>query len=284
MLGYKALAKLNRKKYRQQYSCYLVEGKKTVLEAIEANVDIIQLVVTPSFKNDQPDYIQNKSIQTFFKKNAVLELGHSQFADIADTTSPQGIAAVVKLPEQSLESVLGVTSHTETKSESNSARTIAILEDIRDPGNVGTIIRTADWFGLNGLICLGGADPYQPKVVRSSMGSIFRIPIFHVGRAEVTEMLEEIISDTKNADYRVIVTRPELNTLKTKTQETKEMSSQILQAEKTCIVFGNEAHGTSSKIDTLATHSMSIPKYGKAESLNVAISFGIILAQRMSEI
>lgn len=283
MLGYKALAKLNRKKYRQQYSVYLVEGKKTVLEAAQASVagsiNVLQLVTTPSFEKENPEYIAQKEIQRFFKKNKILELGHSAFADICDTSTPQGIAAVVSLPEHSLETVL--SSDVATTNEK--PKTIAILEDVRDPGNVGTIIRTADWFGLDGLICLGGADPFQPKVVRSSMGSIFRVPIFHVGRSDVADMLDEIISDTKAAGYQVITSQPELVAeagAAEKKSKAKTIDTQESAQPKVCFILGNEARGTSSKIDGLADSAISIPQFGQAESLNVAISFGILIAQR----
>lgn len=282
MLGYKALVKLDRKKYRQQYGVYLVEGKKTVLEAIQAansgSINLLQLVTTPSFEKENPEYVAQKELQQYFRNNKVLELGYSAFADVCDTTTPQGIAAVVSLPEYSLEAILSSKVNEKSK-------TIAILEDVRDPGNVGTIIRTADWFGLDGLICLGGADPFQPKVVRSSMGSIFRVPLFHVGRSEVADMLEEIIADTKAAGFHIITSLPELATndnsesLSEKAPK-KSKTNPNVSLPKVCFILGNEAHGTSSKIDRLADSSISIPQFGKAESLNVAVSFGILVAQR----
>jgi len=297
MLGYKALAKLDRKKYRQQYGVYLVEGKKTVLEAAQAALDgsikVLQLVTTPSFEKENPEYIAQSEIQQYFKGKRVLELGYSAFADICDTTTPQGIAAVVSLPEYSLETVL--SSEVQEKAESKKAttgdtltkkqKTIAILEDVRDPGNVGTIIRTADWFGLDGLICLGGADPFQPKVVRSSMGSIFRVPIFHVGRGDVADMLDEIIADTKTAGFHIITSQPELATQTDSTEpkpksKAKSKTDHATTESKVCFILGNEARGTSSKIDELADSSIAIPQFGHAESLNVAISFGILIAQR----
>jgi RNA methyltransferase, TrmH family len=289
MLGYKALAKLDRKKYRQQYGVYLVEGKKTVLEAAQAALDgsikVLQLVTTPSFEKENPEYVAQSEIKQFFKANRVLELGYSAFADICDTTTPQGIAAVVSLPEYSLETILNSEVHAKTAKTGDALtskqRTIGILEDVRDPGNVGTIIRTADWFGLDGLICLGGADPFQPKVVRSSMGSIFRVPLFHVGRAEVADMLDEIISDTKAAGFHIITSLPELAAEENSSEPKANSKTDHAATEsKVCFILGNEAHGTSAKIDKLADSSIAIPQFGHAESLNVAISFGILVAQR----
>ena len=269
MLGYKALAKLDRKKYREQYGCFIVEGKKGVLEAIQSNLQVIQLIVTGSFRSDQAEYLNTGQVKQFVTQNKILEVGNQAFADIADTSTPQGVAAVVKLPEQDLESMLNKPL-------------LAILEDIRDPGNVGTIIRTADWFGLGGLICLGGADPLQPKVVRSSMGSIFRVPIYHVGRTELQDSGQDVLSRIKDAGYTIVTTRPEFAE---KTREAIEDGKDIAQmtgidsAKKICVVFGNEAHGTTTKIDKMADTSLSIPRYGQAESLNVAVSFGVIISQ-----
>jgi RNA methyltransferase, TrmH family len=277
MLGFKTLVKLDRKKYRQEYGVYLVEGKKAVLEATQAHLDgsinVIQLVVTPSFAKDHQEFMAQKEIQTFFKKNQVLELTHSSFAEISDTTSPQGIMAVVSLPKLSLEKIVNCN-------QKNDSKTIAVLDDVRDPGNVGTIIRTADWFGVDGLVCLGGADPFQPKVVRSSMGSIFRVPIYHVGRSEASQLQTEIISKIKSSGFKVITTLPDSQNL-----ESISGFSNILSLNPNsnlCLILGNEARGTSAKINSLADDSITIPKLGSAESLNVAVSFGVLIAQRVT--
>lgn len=270
MLGYKALAKLGRKKYRQQYKAYLVEGKKTVLEAIDSGVGVIQLVTTVSFKQENPEYFAQKPIQQFVNSKKILEVGRSQFAEIADTTTPQGIAAVVNLPLFDLEQLLA------------SSKTLAILEDIRDPGNLGTIIRTADWFGFDGLICLGGADPFQPKVVRSSMGSIFRLPLVHYGRSEVEENLSPIFEGLGKAGFTSFSTKPDAQVVDGQKNNKAPKPLPTLNQPKLCLIFGNEAHGISPKIDRLCDQSVSIAKVGRAESLNVAISFGILAAQRSS--
>lgn len=139
---------------------------------------------------------------------------------------------------------------------------MVLLEDVRDPGNVGTMIRTADWFGVDGVIFVGGADPYQPKVVRSSMGSIFHVPIF------ISENIEAEISKLKEFGFELVVTRPEV---------ADAQLPPALSKQKLCIAFGSEAHGTSVKLDNLADRALSIKKFGQAESLNVAVSFGIVL-------
>jgi TrmH family RNA methyltransferase len=253
MIGLKLLNKLNQKKYRQEASLFLVEGRKGVLEAVESTAEVQHLVTTREFSQKNPDFWQLKPIKKYTQGNLVLTIESGDFRHLSDTETPQEIMAVVTLPKTSLATL-------------KTAQTIALLEDIRDPGNLGTIIRTADWFGLGGLLLAGGADPYQPKVVRSSMGSLFHLPI--VQSSDLTNEIGQL----KKAGFTIVVTRPEL--------ETPSLAIPKLGSDtKLCVVFGNEAHGTSALIDRIADTSLSIPKYGAAESLNVAVSFGIIIAQ-----
>ncbi len=240
MFGLKILSKLNQKKYRSEYGCFIVEGKKGVLDAIASGKEIIELVMTRQFANLEEDFGENQE---------KLIVDDRDFARLAETVTPSGIAAVVRMPSYSLENL-------------KKGKFIAVLEDIRDPGNLGTMIRTADWFGLDGILLLGGADPYQSKVVRSSMGSIFHIPLI-----SSQNPVEDLLS-LKKAGFEVVVTRPEL--AGTKQERTK-------LEDKIALVFGNESQGTSREIDELADRFISIPKYGQAESLNVAVSFGILV-------
>lgn len=243
------LAKLDRKKFRDEYGVFLVEGKKGVMDAIAAGADVQQLVMTDRFVHEQRDFTNQPELRPFFDKHAVLTLGEGAFADLADTATPQGVIAVVKLPRVSL-------------AQFQTAKTLAVLDDLRDPGNVGTIIRTADWFGVDGLIFVGGADPFQPKVVRASMGSLFHLPIY------VCEDVSDDMNALKAAGFRLVVTRPEL----------ADHPSQPLPLEgKVAIIFGNESRGTSMLLDEAADQAFSLPRFGKAESLNVAVSFGLVM-------
>ncbi len=240
MFGLKILSKLNQKKYRSEYGCFIVEGKKGVTDAIASGKEVIQLVMTRQFANQEKNFGENQE---------TLIVDEKDFAKLAETVTPSGIAAIVKMPNDDLETI-------------KKTKLIAVLEDIRDPGNLGTIIRTADWFGLDAILLIGGADPYQPKVVRSSMGSIFHLPIVtsQNGEADLIEL--------KKAGFKIVVTRPEL-------ADSKKI---VNFRDKTAIVFGNESKGTSKEIDLLADQSLSIPKHGQAESLNVAVSFGIVIS------
>ncbi len=242
MFGLKIISKLNQKKYRSEYGCFIVEGKKGVLDAIASGKEIIELVMTRQFASFEEDFGENQE---------KLIVDDRDFARLAETVTPSGIAAVVRMPSYSL-------------ADLEKGKFIAVLEDIRDPGNLGTMIRTADWFGLDGILLLGGADPYQSKVVRSSMGSIFHIPVVS------SQNPVEDLSSLKKSGFEVVVTRPELAGAK---QEKSKLGDKI------ALVFGNESQGTSREIDELADRSLSIPKYGQAESLNVAVSFGILISQ-----
>ncbi len=240
IFGLKIVSKLNQKKYRNEYGCFIVEGKKGVMDALKSGKEVIQLVMTRKFADQEENFGANQE---------KLIVDERDFARLAETVTPSGIAAVVKLPNNNLSTI-------------EKGKIIAVLEDIRDPGNLGTMIRTADWFGLDGILLINGADPYQPKVVRSSMGSIFHLPIV------ISQNPIEDLSALKNKGFEIVVTRPELAGVK---QEKTNFEG------KTAIVFGNESAGTSREIDELADRSLSISKYGQAESLNVAVSFGILV-------
>lgn len=249
MLGHKALAKLDRKKFREECGVFLVEGKKGVMDALEAGAEVEELVMTDRFVHEQREFCQHTKVRSFFDTHKVLSLSDGSFVQLADTTTPQGVLAVVKMPQLALSSLL-------------SGKTLAILDDVRDPGNVGTIIRTADWFGIDGLIFAGGADPYQPKVVRASMGSLFHMPLY------VSEDILEDLKELKSSGFKLVVTRPELADLP---------STALPDSEKLCVIFGNESHGTSDEVDALADQAFGLPRFGKAESLNVAVSFGLVM-------
>lgn len=249
MYGLKVITKLQEKKYRQEYGCFFVDGKKQVFDAIASGAEIVQLVWTDRFARDHKQFLSQTPIQKAVKATDVLTVSESEFARLTDTTTPQGIGAIVQIPSTPLSLLF-------------KKNLLVMLEDIRDPGNVGTMLRTADWFGVGGVILIRGADPYQTKVVRSSMGSIFHIPIIQ------STTIEQEVAELKNHGFSIVVTRPEAPGDKKDTQ---------LWRHKCCVVFGNEANGTSPRIDELADYSLSIPKFGKAESLNVAVSFGIVL-------
>lgn len=244
MLSFKNVLKLKHKKYRHQFEAFIIEGTKAVEDSLTSNLELDQVFYTQDWFRQN----QVTAHHQVFRSLSHQQLSRDQLNALADSTTPQGVIAVARLPKTDL-------------SQLSQASLLAILEDIRDPGNLGTMIRTADWFGVDAIMTIGGADPYQPKVVRSSMGSVGRVPL-----VESHSILEDI-HWLKQHQFTVVTTRPEL----------AKQAAPIKKLPKAAVIFGNEATGTSSRLDQLADTAISIPQYGAAESLNVAVSFGIVM-------
>lgn len=230
----KEINKLKHKKYREEKQKFIAEGKKIVEEALEfqnENVEKIFASVSYAKGNNIP-------------KEAIL-VEDEIFSYITEDTNPEGILAIIKIPkEQNID---------------YSKKNIVILNEIRDPGNMGTILRTLDSLGITQVVLTGDiVDPYMPKVVRSSMGAIFRINI--IKRHIIKE-----IKNLKERNFKVVCTDMEGENIYT------------LDNGKYAIIFNNESHGISEDIEDLVSGKISIPMEGKTESLNVAMSVGIIM-------
>lgn len=246
MYSVKELAKLQKRSVRNLEGVFLIEGKKIIQEAIESQQQIIQFVITNTFQREHFDFLD--TFQISHSKFQISVIADSNAERLTSSKTPAGIFAVVKQNLATLEQL-------------KEMKLVAVFEAIKDPGNLGTMIRTADWFGVDAIITtVEGVDPYNDKVLRSTMGSIFHVPIFV--SANVVHDLEKL----KSAGFQVIVTRPE-------TSSTKALPL----TPKACLVMGNESLGTSSEVDALADRAFSIPGFGSAESLNVAVSFGIVM-------
>lgn len=165
---------------------------------------------------------------------------------ISQTESPQGIFAVVKMKEFSIEF---------------RDKRFVILDRIQDPGNLGTIIRTSDAAGFNTIILdKGSVDPFNPKVVRSSQGSLFHLKIINFD-------IKRIIEELKDRGVKILGTSPKGDKIYT----------DVNIRDRLAIVFGNEAKGIRDEILSMCDETIRIPIYGRAESLNVSVSSGIIL-------
>lgn len=236
---------LQEKKYRKQYSEFIIEGVKGVTEALDNNADVL-LVLLQDNKRDDETFAHIVDVCT--KQNIPLELvGRKEIPQIKTTETFPGILAVVGFPEVGTEDVLN-------------GETVICLDSIKDPGNLGTIIRTADWFGIKHIILSeDSVDPYNPKVVRSTMGSIFRVHIFQADRVEIT------LTEAKK-DYRIVGLTMNGEPL------TKNTSK-----KPTIYVFGSESHGVRPELEKLFDTSYTIEGRGKAESLNVAVAAGIVM-------
>ena len=231
----KNIKKLKDKKYR--LDSYIVEGIKMVKEAISENQEIELIVIREEFEID----FDTKNIK-------IVTISNKIFNDISDVKTPQGILAVIKKNQN---------NQIETNQEY-----ILALDSLQDPGNMGTIIRTADSANINQIIInKTTVDPYSPKVIRSTMGAIYRTNIIEV------EDLKATLKEMKSKGFQIITT------------DLKATQSiyDINYNNKTVVVIGNEANGVSQEILQTADKKVIIPMLGKTESLNASIAASIMI-------
>ena len=246
----KQIRKLKDKKYRDELGVYVIEGIKTVNEAIAEGADI-QIVVI-SDDSDEQDELKQKMLYSV-SKFEMLYVNEAVFESISHVMHPQGILAVVKKREQA-----------EIDYNEN---LIVILEDIQDPGNLGTIIRTVDSCKLSQIIISKDtADAYSPKVVRSTMSGIFRVNVIE------SPNIIDTIEDLKSHGFKIVST-------------SLESSKTIYDIDynKTAIIIGNEAKGISKEVISKSDVKVKIPMRGKTESLNAAVATGIVLYEAMRQ-
>lgn len=243
----KNIKKLKEKKYRDQTGEYIIEGIKLVEEAITENAKISKIVVC---EDCETDGAIPKDLMYEIAKYDCIYVSKKIFEAISDVNTPQGILAVIKkCSEMSQQEIL------------YNEDIIVVLDDVQDPGNLGTILRTVDSVNLKQIILSPKcADPYNPKVVRSTMGAIFRLNI--IESKNIIETLKEI----KKNKYKIVTTSLETNE-----------SIYTADLNRKAIIIGNEANGVSKEVLEMANEKVKIPMLGKTESLNVAVATGIIL-------
>ena len=248
-LSVKELDKLHRRSVREELGVFLAEGKKVIAEAVAAKYTVQQLLITDKFFREQRDFLTEKSLMSF-PQTMIAEHTAQR---LSATTTPPGIFAVITQPKVVWEDV---------------ARQpwLIAFDNVRDPGNLGTMLRTADWFGVKAVIVSReGVDPYHDKVLRGSMGSVFHLQTY------LSDDLATDLAELKAQGTKLVTTQP--------------LPAPGLQVETTalkspcCLIFGNESVGISGDVQKLAQGVIQIPRYGQAESLNVAVSFGIVMSQ-----
>lgn len=238
----KLIKSLHHKQFRDQNALFIAEGEKLVEELLKSEYNAELIVI-----KDSPNSNVVEFVDKFVDRGvAIYTAPKHQFDQICDAKTPQNILAVVSSKEL----------------EIDKNKSFVALDGISDPGNLGTIIRTADWFGVEQII-LGPecADCYNPKTVRSTMGSIFNKTIVS------TDNLKEFIKDNfpKFDVYGAAL-------------EAKDFIEDIsLKNGKYGLVFGSESHGISEDVSDILTQKFKIRGNGDAESLNVAIAAGISL-------
>ena len=233
----KFIKSLQLKKFREQHQQFVIEGEKMVCELInQSKFEIKHIYITTDFdENLIPNHIQKTNIS------------HKELDRITGFKKANKILAVVNFNNQK-----------DINYDENNL--ILMLDDVKDPGNLGTIIRTADWFGITQIIgSPNTVELYNPKVIQSSMGAIYRINY-------VVSDLESTLNEFKSKNlpiYGAVIDG--------------ESIYKSLMKTKCVLVMGSESHGISDKIKSLLTHQISIPKFGLTESLNVAMATGILL-------
>ncbi|WP_077327349.1 TrmH family RNA methyltransferase [Virgibacillus siamensis] len=225
--------KLGRRKEREKTGTFFIEGHHLIDEAYKSNWKIVEVIAVkeagvPEWCHQITEYVSPEV-----------------FRHVSYTETPQGIAAVVEMK----------------KMDRSEEKSVLLVDAIQDPGNLGTIIRTADAAGFDAVILgEGTVDPYNNKVIRSTQGSIFHLPVFHIN-------IVHEIPKLKKQGFEVWASA--LN---------NAVSFETVSVpEKTALIVGNEGAGIQSEILHLTDSTVHIPIYGKAESLNVSVAAGILM-------
>ena len=248
----KHIKKLKDKKYRDEANEYIIEGIKLIEEAIQESAQIKHVVICD--ENEKTNAI-SKNLMYEISKYDCIYVTKQVFSSITQVVAPQGIFAIVSKEKNNFGD--GEKNHQIDYSQD----IIIALDDIQDPGNLGTILRTIDSCGLKQiLVSKGTVDSYNPKVVRSTMGAIFRIKIIEC------EDLVKAIKEARKHHYKLQVTSLETET-----------TIYDVDYNKKVIVIGNEANGVSKVIQDMADEKIKIPMIGKTESLNASVAAGIVL-------
>lgn len=232
----KFLKSLQIKKYRKEHSCFLVEGTKSVNELLTSKFEVVTLYATKLFLDEFAELWRGVDVEEVTSK----ELGSVSFFQTNNS-----VLAVVK------------TSDVKFKLPPENKLSIA-LDSVNDPGNLGTIIRVADWYGITDIYCsLDTVDVYNPKVISSTKGSINRVNVHYCD-------LFETLNTAGLTIYGAFLEGNNIHDLKLK----GDLEGILL--------MGSEAHGVSSELEVLVTSKVTIPSFGDTESLNVSIATAII--------
>jgi TrmH family RNA methyltransferase len=238
----KYIQTLNHKKFRDEEGVFVAEGPKVVDEFISSRKLECQYLCA-----EKEWLLENASLINYIPLERVLEVDGNRLQGISHLKTANKVLAVFKKKKEELNPQL-------------TQKITILLDDIQDPGNLGTIIRIADWFGIEQIICSANSvDCYNPKVVQSTMGSLLRVNIIYKDLLEVIE------------------NNPSINTYAAALN-----GQSIFEMEKLkegFILIGNESKGIQEMLLSTSTHKITIPKKGHAESLNAAVATGIIVFQ-----
>ncbi len=234
----KYIQSLGQKKFRAAEGLFLAEGPKLVAELIqEKKAEVKEVFALQSWADEH---------KSLLKDGQLTIISEAELEKISQLTTPNQALAIVKqweyLPPDAVKNAI-----------------VLALDDIRDPGNLGTIIRIADWFGISEIVCsMECADCYNPKVVQATMGSIGRVNISY------TDLEEWIVKTGSKHIYAAVLEGKDIHT--------------VNNIKEGILLIGNEAKGISAALVDIANVKITIPRKGQAESLNAAVATGIILS------
>ena len=229
-------ALMEKGKSRRKEGAFIVEGVKMTRE-ISSDKNAV-IYVSESFRENSDEFSE------------AFVISDKIFKKITDTVTPQGVLAIVPQKKYALDEILDCEKGC-----------LVILDRLQDPGNLGTIIRTGEAAGIKGIIMSkDSVDIYNPKVVRSTMGAIFRVPFY------VCDNLEDAISDIKRSGFKCMAAHLD-----------GQVISKMDWPEKTAFMIGNESSGLSDKVSCLADERIKIPMDGQVESLNASVAASILM-------
>ena len=246
---FKFVKKLKERRFRDKENLFILEGLRLIEEAIRANMDIEYIIISKDYEDKFNEILLENNISS----NKIITLSNNLFMQLASTENPQGIIAVIKKNDEK---------------KDLSGDFFLICDKVQDPGNLGTIIRTAHAAGVDGIILTKGTvDIYNDKTIRSTMGSIFYVPIFYDDK-DFT-----IIRNLKKDGFCLVATS---------LKESRNFFEEDLKG-KIILAVGNEGNGISNELFELADKKVKIPMPGGAESLNVSIATSIILFEKVRQ-
>lgn len=253
----KQCIRLASKKHRDKEGLYLIEGPNLVEEAMKNGADIRAILMSEGFDAEESFNGEGFDAEQSCEGADIYLLGDRLFSKVSLTETPQGIMAIVAKPKHDNEDALA-KALTERGEDAN----VLVLDKVQDPGNIGTMIRTADAAGYGAVILIkGSGDCYSPKVVRSAAGSLFRVPIIYV------DTYEELEGLLRKLGKKIVATG----------FDTDKFYYDIDMTRNIALVIGNEGNGISKQLFEMADEIVKIPMHGNIESLNAAVAAGILM-------
>jgi TrmH family RNA methyltransferase len=252
----KEVKALKNRKFREEKGLFFIEGLKFVREALNENAEIVRAFVSEQFAGSDRGKAFLSSLQANRPRVSVVSLTDRLFRELSDTQSPQGILAVVKSKISSIHDLL------------DGGSLFIVLDSLQDPGNMGAIIRTADASGFAGIVVSkGSVDVYNPKVLRSTMGSIFRVPVAYC------DNLEDVLQVFRSKGITIYAAHLSggINCFEA------ELS------ESAAVIIGNESGGIRDSLLLFVDKLVKIPMVGNAESLNASVAAAIFMYESVRQ-